>query len=196
AKYNKHYSRKAEEQYRKGIFERNFREVEEHNELYRKGLVTWAQGIYEFADLNDDELARFFGVERSPTETNEGQAPDHTGVWEAGDFTNPRTSAEYDGATTAEYYGATTAEYDGAGATTISRIETTTREDVEVADEITPTPETLVMKLLLRLENPAYNYPKEGDRTSVGGLSLRELLGVQGNQTSPLFFNFIVILRK
>lgn len=47
----KRYRDKKEEQYRNEIFKRQYRIVEEHNELHRKGHTTYMKGINQFSDL-------------------------------------------------------------------------------------------------------------------------------------------------
>lgn len=54
--HNKHYKNAAEEQKRKQIFEDNLKEVNEHNEQFKAGKVTYQKGLNEYSDLTNKEF--------------------------------------------------------------------------------------------------------------------------------------------
>ncbi|KAJ8943322.1 hypothetical protein NQ318_004763 [Aromia moschata] len=55
--YDKIYASPHEEQRRFAIFRENLRTIQEHNELYEQGIVSYRLGINKFADQTRDEFA-------------------------------------------------------------------------------------------------------------------------------------------
>jgi len=55
--HGKAYADKAEEEYRMKIFKENAIKVAKHNELYKKGEVTYKVGINKYSDLHTHEVA-------------------------------------------------------------------------------------------------------------------------------------------
>ncbi|XP_055387365.1 cystein proteinase inhibitor protein salarin-like [Condylostylus longicornis] len=60
-KYHRMYSSTKEEQFRKEIFRKNLEKINNHNEKFRNGEVTYAMEINEFADLTTEEFKKRFG---------------------------------------------------------------------------------------------------------------------------------------
>ncbi|KAJ3648348.1 hypothetical protein Zmor_020158 [Zophobas morio] len=56
--YAKTYQDQAEESYRKSIFFKNLQTIEDHNQKYTQGLVTYTVAINKFADRTVNELAK------------------------------------------------------------------------------------------------------------------------------------------
>ncbi|XP_050300919.1 uncharacterized protein LOC126739328 [Anthonomus grandis grandis] len=54
--HNKRYDSIEEENYRFLVFKKNLQIVSDHNELYKKGLVTYHMKINKFGDLTDEEF--------------------------------------------------------------------------------------------------------------------------------------------
>lgn len=68
-KFKKQYKVKlvtnsSEEQKRLKIFENNLRKIEQHELLYKNGLVSYKMGITQFSDLSDDEFLSTLTVKR------------------------------------------------------------------------------------------------------------------------------------
>ncbi|XP_055841495.1 protein CTLA-2-alpha-like [Episyrphus balteatus] len=55
-KFNKNYASREEDGNRKKIFCKNLKKIEAHNELYKKGLTTYTQGVNQFSDLTQEEF--------------------------------------------------------------------------------------------------------------------------------------------
>jgi cathepsin L len=55
-KFQKSYADAEEESYRRGLFVTNLRMIEDHNEKYENGLVTYKMGVNQFADYAKDEM--------------------------------------------------------------------------------------------------------------------------------------------
>ncbi|KAL3284568.1 hypothetical protein HHI36_018725 [Cryptolaemus montrouzieri] len=54
--YNRTYASPEEEALRKEIFTQNLLEIQEHNEKFAKGEVSYEQGVNDFADITDEEF--------------------------------------------------------------------------------------------------------------------------------------------
>lgn len=52
----KQYRDEAEENFRLGVFNENKRKIDEHNELFDRGLVSFKKGINKYSDLTEDEF--------------------------------------------------------------------------------------------------------------------------------------------
>ncbi|RZC34123.1 Inhibitor I29 domain containing protein, partial [Asbolus verrucosus] len=59
AKFDKKYDDETEENSRKELFVKNLLRIEEHNEKYKQGLVTFTMGINQFSDLTKEEMKKF-----------------------------------------------------------------------------------------------------------------------------------------
>ncbi|XP_068210621.1 digestive cysteine proteinase 2-like [Palaemon carinicauda] len=67
--HGKSYTNAKEDLYRKAIFESNFKYIEEHNERFRKGEVTFSVAINQFADMTTEEFtAQMTGLDQVTTE--------------------------------------------------------------------------------------------------------------------------------
>ncbi|RZB45740.1 Peptidase C1 and/or Inhibitor I29 domain containing protein, partial [Asbolus verrucosus] len=53
--YQKSYSNSKEESFRKQLFLEKLKHIEEHNERFRQGLVTYQIGVNKFADMTEEE---------------------------------------------------------------------------------------------------------------------------------------------
>ncbi|MDN4175937.1 hypothetical protein QWY28_23535, partial [Nocardioides sp. SOB77] len=60
-KHKKTYKDPAEETKRFAIFKDNLRAIESHNALYEQGLVSYKQGINQFADVTAEEFKTRLG---------------------------------------------------------------------------------------------------------------------------------------
>lgn len=67
-KYTKVYKSLREEKLRLAIFESNLEIVNEHNEKYEKGEVSYAIGINQFSDLTDEEFQRYLSYRKPEIE--------------------------------------------------------------------------------------------------------------------------------
>ena len=59
--HQKKYSSAAEENYRREIFERNKREIDEHNRQYEEGKESYLKGINNFSDWTQEEFLNILG---------------------------------------------------------------------------------------------------------------------------------------
>ncbi|KAF2904125.1 hypothetical protein ILUMI_02048 [Ignelater luminosus] len=59
SKHGKTYATPEEENVRQNIFLQNLKEFEEHNAKYKAGLVSYTKGVNQFADITDEEFAKF-----------------------------------------------------------------------------------------------------------------------------------------
>lgn len=55
-KFEKSYEGQDEEQQRKATYFENVKTMEEHNQKFEKGEVTWSMGINQFSDLTKEEF--------------------------------------------------------------------------------------------------------------------------------------------
>uniref|UniRef100_A0A336KN08 CSON013185 protein n=1 Tax=Culicoides sonorensis TaxID=179676 RepID=A0A336KN08_CULSO len=63
SEHGKKYKNDSEENLRKKVFERNFKEVEDHNAKFERGEVTYRKSLNKFADLtNEDVISKFTGI--------------------------------------------------------------------------------------------------------------------------------------
>ncbi|KAG5680027.1 hypothetical protein PVAND_009560 [Polypedilum vanderplanki] len=60
-KFNKKYS-DEEDPERFAIFTETLKQIEEHNEKYNKGEVSFSMGVNQFADLKPHEKKGYFGA--------------------------------------------------------------------------------------------------------------------------------------
>ncbi|XP_055297157.1 procathepsin L-like [Sitodiplosis mosellana] len=56
--YSKQYQNETEENYRMEVFSENKRTINEHNDLYAKGLVSYKMDINQYSDLTSEEFVR------------------------------------------------------------------------------------------------------------------------------------------
>lgn len=56
ALYNKTYPNKEEEKLRRAIFDSRVNEIQEHNERYKVGMVSWIMGVNDFTDRTEEEV--------------------------------------------------------------------------------------------------------------------------------------------
>ncbi|CAG9857256.1 unnamed protein product [Phyllotreta striolata] len=66
--YNKTYNDDMDEFSRYKVFRKNMARVEEHNERYKQGLVTWTIGINKFSDLTEEEYQEAVAAEKLKVE--------------------------------------------------------------------------------------------------------------------------------
>ncbi|CAD7086711.1 unnamed protein product [Hermetia illucens] len=65
-KFNKRYKNAEEEEYRKGIFAKSLKKIQEHNKKYDAGEVSFKQGINHLADLTVNEYrAGYLGISKT-----------------------------------------------------------------------------------------------------------------------------------
>ncbi|RZC40651.1 Inhibitor I29 domain containing protein, partial [Asbolus verrucosus] len=57
--FKKAYKSPTEEAIRYRNFEKNLKKINAHNELYRKGLVSYTLAVNQFADLATEEIASY-----------------------------------------------------------------------------------------------------------------------------------------
>lgn len=57
-KYNKRYDDYEEDARRFEIYKQKMYELEEHNEKYRRGELTFSVGVNQFTDMTDDEFSK------------------------------------------------------------------------------------------------------------------------------------------
>ncbi|XP_066141224.1 uncharacterized protein [Euwallacea fornicatus] len=65
--HGKTYSNQVEETKRFAIFRDNLRDIEEHNLLYAKGLVSYKKAVNKFSDLSPEEFRAFLSLHAKPT---------------------------------------------------------------------------------------------------------------------------------
>jgi hypothetical protein len=54
-RFRKRYPSEREDNFRKQLFLKKLRHVEEHNEKYDRGLAPFKIGLHQFSDYTDDE---------------------------------------------------------------------------------------------------------------------------------------------
>lgn len=59
ATHKKLYANSVEERARFAIFQQNLKEIEAHNELFKKGLVSWEKGVNQFTDMTQEEFLAY-----------------------------------------------------------------------------------------------------------------------------------------
>jgi len=59
--HQKEYGSAAEENYRREIFERNKRQIDEHNRLYEEGKESYSKGLNNFSDWTQEEFLNNLG---------------------------------------------------------------------------------------------------------------------------------------
>lgn len=64
--HKKAYPDEAEDKRRMEIFKANLAKIEAHNELFKKGEVTWEMGLNHFTDLTDEERKMYTGLRQAP----------------------------------------------------------------------------------------------------------------------------------
>ncbi|KAL1131617.1 hypothetical protein AAG570_011231 [Ranatra chinensis] len=64
--HKKAYSNEDEEKERFDIFKENKKKIDEHNEKYEKGEVTWKMGLNAFSDLKPEEFKGMMGGVKKP----------------------------------------------------------------------------------------------------------------------------------
>merc|ERR1711970_646373 len=57
-KFSKLYQTGEERDTRREIFLDNFRQMEEHNELFKKGLVSWDRKVHPYMDFTEEEFVK------------------------------------------------------------------------------------------------------------------------------------------
>jgi len=57
-KFSKLYQTGEERDTRRDIFLDNFRQMEEHNELFKKGLVSWDRKVHPYMDFTEEEFVK------------------------------------------------------------------------------------------------------------------------------------------
>lgn len=68
SEYSKTYQNETEENYRMAVFLENKNKIDEHNEQFEKGLVTYKMGLNKYSDLTADEFrSRMNGYKMSPS---------------------------------------------------------------------------------------------------------------------------------
>lgn len=55
-RYNKHYKNADEERVRMKNFMDNLKEINEHNELFEAGIISYEKSLNEFSDMSHDEF--------------------------------------------------------------------------------------------------------------------------------------------
>lgn len=60
-KYEKYYEATEEDEFRKNIFITNLRMINEHNERYDRGEVTYTMRVNKFADWTPEEIKTLYG---------------------------------------------------------------------------------------------------------------------------------------
>jgi len=82
-RFSKVYKGQQERQDREAIFMKNLREMEEHNEKFSKGLVSWSMKIHEYMDYTEEEFVKErTGLPVTPKDakvSNVGSSADTTG---------------------------------------------------------------------------------------------------------------------
>jgi cathepsin L len=73
-KHHKIYKNEKEENYRKQIFLKNLKVIEEHNEKYAQGLSTYSVGVNNLADLTHEEIV-FWSQGSSRRNLSVGSSP-------------------------------------------------------------------------------------------------------------------------
>jgi cathepsin L len=57
-KFSKIYKTEEEKQYRHNIFINNYKEMEEHNEKFKQGLVSWDMQVHPYMDYTEEEFVK------------------------------------------------------------------------------------------------------------------------------------------
>ncbi|XP_011191612.1 digestive cysteine proteinase 2 [Zeugodacus cucurbitae] len=66
SKFEKSYSDEAEDQMRRGRYQKSKQTVEEHNKKYENGEVTWKMAINHLSDLTEEEYSMRCGKKVTP----------------------------------------------------------------------------------------------------------------------------------